>query len=137
MMSEIQKYLHIDAPIEQVWAALTDPAVVKGWMGDETVNIDLKVGGIYKLFGGETLGRFTLIEQPVCLEYTWRQSAWKEAWANSLVRWELMPDGQGTQIQLVHSYFPNEDERNSHDEGWDTDWLAPMKDWLESNSRAR
>jgi len=34
-MSDIVKNVKIAAPIEKVWAALTDPAAIGGWMGDE------------------------------------------------------------------------------------------------------
>ncbi len=37
----------------------------------------------------------------------------------------------GTRVHLTHDRFPNVDERDSHDEGWDVYWLSPMKDWLE------
>jgi len=34
-MSDIVKNVKIAAPSENVWAALTDPAAICGWMGDE------------------------------------------------------------------------------------------------------
>ena len=130
-MSIIEKNLHIAAPIEQVWAALTDPQAIDGWMLDDTAQVDLRVGGAYALFGGETTGEFTQVEQPHVLEYTWRQSGWRQEWDDSIVRWELKPGGEGTFVRLTHRQFPNEDERDSHDEGWDTYWLEPMVEWLE------
>jgi hypothetical protein len=75
---------------------------------------------------------FTQIATPNVLDYTWRQSAWETTWSDSLVRWELQSDGSGTQIRLVHNQFPNDEEQNSHDEGWDIYWLEPMRQWLES-----
>lgn len=131
-MTHIEKRLHISAPIEQVWAALTDPAFIGGWMDDDSVEVDLKIGGHYQFFGGETTGVFTQIATPNVLDYTWRQSAWETTWSDSLVRWELQSDGSGTQIRLVHNQFPNDEEQNSHDEGWDIYWLEPMRQWLES-----
>ena len=133
-MSDIEKNLHITAPIEEVWAALTDPAAIDGWMLDNTVQIELKVGGSYALFAGETTGQFTLVDKPNTLEYTWRQSGWRDEWPDSVVRWELKPSGDGTFVRLVHSQFPNDAERDSHDEGWDVYWLEPMVEWLENNA---
>ena len=132
-MSDIKKNLLIAAPIERVWAALTAPTSIRGWMGDdESVVVDLKVGGQYRFFGGETTGSFTRIEEPSNLEYTWRQMEWQPDWADSIVRWELQPSGEGTQVRLTHDKFPNKQERDSHDEGWDLYFLEPMQDWLES-----
>ena len=132
-MSEIKKNLLIDAPIESVWAALTDAAAIRNWMGDdESIQVDLKVGGKYRFFGGETTGKFTHIDAPNMLDYTWRQMEWPPDWADSIVRWELEPSGTGTQVSLIHSNFPNDQERDSHDEGWDLYFLEPMQDWLET-----
>ena len=134
-MTAITKHLDIAAPLDKVWAALTDTRSIEGWMGEGTVaDLDLKVGGSYGWFGGDTTGRFTLIEKPNKLEYTWRQHAWPAAWADSVVGWELKTKGQGTDVALTHDQFPNQDERDSHAEGWDTYWLGPMKEWLEGRA---
>jgi uncharacterized protein YndB with AHSA1/START domain len=135
MMSNIEKNLHIAAPVEKVWAALTDPQAIDGWMVDNTVQVDLRKGGKYALFSGETIGAFTQVEHARVLEYTWRQNSWRKEWADSLVRWELKRGGDGTFVRLVHSNFPNEEERDSHDEGWDAYWLQPMVEWLEANGQ--
>jgi uncharacterized protein YndB with AHSA1/START domain len=97
-----------------------------------TIEVDLRVGGGYRLFGGQTTGKFTRIRQPEALEYTWRQAEWQAEWPDSVVRWRLSRSGQGAQVNLTHSDFPNRAERDGHDEGWDAYWLGPMKEWLET-----
>jgi uncharacterized protein YndB with AHSA1/START domain len=132
-MPDIEKKMEIAVPIERVWAALTDPATMRGWMGnDDRLEVDLRMGGRFRLFGGETSGAFTRIQKPNSLEYTWRQKDWHADWPDSLVRWELKPTGRGTQVHVTHSRFPDAKEQASHVEGWDTYWLNPMKTWLES-----
>jgi len=131
MSSDIHKHLTIAAPIDRVWAALSDPHIIQQWMGDDQVQVDLKVGGRYTFFGGQTSGRFSHIAAPILLEYTWRQQNWPAAWEDSLVRWELHTEPDGTRLHLIHSRFPNKDERSSHDEGWEMYWLGPMRGWLE------
>jgi uncharacterized protein YndB with AHSA1/START domain len=132
-MSVIEKNVLIAAPIERVWAALTVPASIRNWMGDdESIQVDLKPGGQYHFFGSETTGKFTHIDAPNVLEYTWRQMEWLPDWADSVVRWELQTSGTKTRLHLLHSNFPNDQERDSHDEGWDSYFLEPMQEWLES-----
>ena len=131
-MSEIEKSIQIAVPIEKVWAALTVPDVIGDWMSDDAVNVDLKIGGRYAFFNGETTGKFVEIEKPVILEYTWRQNTWLNEWPDSVVRWEMRSVRSGTHIHLIHSKFPTKEEQDSHDEGWDLYWLEPMTDWLES-----
>ena len=129
-MLEVTKMLTIHAPIERVWAALTDAKTITAWMGGR-VQSDPRPGGKYACFDGETTGQYIHVEQPHRLEYSWRQSSWPADWSDSIVRWRLRQIGENTEVQLVHSDFPNEDERLGHDEGWNIYWLEPMKEWLE------
>lgn len=131
MADQIEKDISIAAPIDRVWAALTDPAAIGAWMGDEEqVAVDLRVGGAYQFFGGAPTGVVTKLRRPNTLEYTWRQAEWPD----SVVRWKLARDGAGTKVHLTHDTFPNQAERDSHDEGWDTYWLEPMRAWLEADA---
>ena len=131
MPTAIRKTILIKAPVEKVWAALTDAKAIGSWMGGEGIKVTLRMGGTFTLFGGDTTGKFMEIRRPNTLEYSWRQHTWQKAWADSIVRWELNPKGKSTYLRLVHSQFPNTEERDSHEEGWDTYWLKPMKAWLE------
>ncbi|MCJ7513312.1 MAG: SRPBCC domain-containing protein [Anaerolineales bacterium] len=134
-MQPIVKDTLIQAPPQAVWAALTDPAAIRSWMGDDSlVEVDLRPGGRYRLFGGETTGAIQTLEPAKLLSYTWRQGEWPAEWEDSLVDWRLTPAEGGTQLHLVHDDFPNQHERDSHDEGWDLYFLQPMKDWLEGRA---
>lgn len=132
-MLSIEKNVVIAAPIERVWAALTRPAMLETWMEDDSVQIDLRMGGKYQFFDGETSGKFLLVERPIQLEYTWRQREWPRDWPDSYVRWEIEPTGSGTRLRMSHTHLPNEEERNSHDEGWDIYFLEPLRDYLEGD----
>jgi hypothetical protein len=54
------------------------------------------------------------------------------------VRWELSAalGDKGTLVHLTHSQFPNAEERDGHDEGWDDYFLGPMKEWVENMGKA-
>ena len=134
MPHTIKKTLHVTASVERVWAALTDPKTISAWMGGP-VKVTLRKGGRYVLFDAATTGKFTEIARPNTLEYTWRQAEWETDWADSVVRWELKADREGTKVKLTHTNFPNKEERDGHAEGWDLYWLGPMKEWLESGVR--
>ncbi len=128
----IDKETVIKAPIDRVWAALTDPKSIGAWMDDDGVKVALKVGGSYKFFGGVTTGKFTVVDEPFVLEYTWRQAEWDEGESDTLVRWDLRPEGKKTRLRLVHSGFDDRKGRDDHDEGWDVYFLDPMVEWLEN-----
>src|SRR5215472_9328213 len=77
----------VEAPSERVFAAWTEPKMLKRWWGPPgfttpTAEVDLRVGGAYKLAmtspGGDTyvvFGKFVTIDAPKKLAYTW---AWEE-----------------------------------------------------------
>ncbi len=103
VISPIVKEIVVKAAVEKVWAALTDPAAIGARMGDEEARVVPRVGGRYALFGGVTTGKFTRIEAPSVLEYTWRQREWEEDEPDKLVRWELKPEGRQTRLRLIHA----------------------------------
>ncbi|HEX6348321.1 MAG TPA: SRPBCC domain-containing protein [Candidatus Dormibacteraeota bacterium] len=129
---EVVKELDVRAPIEKVWEALTDAESIQAWMRSGDVEVDLRPGGSYRFFGGETTGVFTRVMRPHALEYSWRQAGWDPEWSDSVVAWDLRPDGEdATHIHLRHTAFPNEEELQAHDARWDEYFLGPLRDWLE------
>ena len=91
------------APIEKVWAALTDPAQLAAWFTEGT--LEPHVGGRVTFWEGlpgqETTGRVLLWDPPRTLEYEWRF----EGEDQSIVRYELAslsPEGTGTRLTLTH-----------------------------------
>jgi uncharacterized protein YndB with AHSA1/START domain len=99
---EVRFDRRIDQPVPKVWAALTDPAVLKNWLGN--VDIEPQVGGKYVIdFRGDELmtGTITAYEREHVLAYTWAEG---EKLPPSHVRWELSRDGEGCRLVLTHRY---------------------------------
>jgi uncharacterized protein YndB with AHSA1/START domain len=135
-MSEdrIEREITIEAPVERVWAVLTEPEHVGIWFGPGTATpVDLRPGGIQILDHGE-YGTFpTRIEKvdpPYFLSYRWA-SAYPGVEATednaTLVEFTLTPDGERTRLRLVESGFaslqiPTDRQpfasRESHSQGW-------------------
>lgn len=97
---------HLPHPIDVVWAALTDPLERKAWFG-ETV-IDGRAGGSIEMVPDEPpaapdakrlTGRILEWDPPYVLEHEWRQRIVED----SVVRYELSPDGDGTLLTFTHS----------------------------------
>ena len=130
-MLDVKKVVTINAPLEKVWAALADAHSIGVWMNDDKVRMTLSIGGSCTFFDGETTGKVISVTPPRHLEYSWRQAGWHARWKDSVVQWTLRKSGEGTRVTLIHNQFPNQEERDSHAEGWDIYWLQPMKAWLE------
>ena len=96
-------------PIERVWAAITDPEQLEGWLARAT--IDLRPGGEVVLRwlntddeGNEAIyhGVVTELDAPRVLEL--------DGDIHGRVRWELQPDGDGATILRFTNETPAPDD---------------------------
>jgi uncharacterized protein YndB with AHSA1/START domain len=104
-------------PPERVWDALTRPDRIAQWFGDGDIDLELVEGGKFEIrttgppelvdaiiaeVGEQGLvQRNTVlrVEPPKVFEHTFGDPA-------SGVRWELVPDGGGSLLRLVHTVPP-------------------------------
>ena len=137
----IEKEISIAAPVERVWAVLTEPEHVGAWFGQGTpAEIDLRPGGIMVADHGEHgtfPARIEKIDPPHYLSYRWATGYPGQETTDdnsTLVEFTLAPDGTGTRLRLTESGFaslviPAGREGNasyeSHLSGW-TDVLAAL-----------
>jgi uncharacterized protein YndB with AHSA1/START domain len=82
-----------DAPVDDVWDAIVDPARLRRWFAP--VSGDLRAGGSYQIEGNAG-GEIRRCEPPRALGLTW-------GGAESLVEVRLTPDGDRTRVELTHS----------------------------------
>jgi uncharacterized protein YndB with AHSA1/START domain len=118
----------IRAPRETVFAAWTNPEMLKRWWGPGPVTcpeaqVDLREGGAYRLANLEVdgsitwiTGRFERIRAPEELVYTWSVST--VPGEPTLVRVKFLQHPEGTQLVLTHERFAVEGLRDMHVEGW-------------------
>jgi uncharacterized protein YndB with AHSA1/START domain len=130
------------APVAEVWAALTDPDHLKHWYFDIPEFVPV-VGAKFQ-FTGENEGRVyvhlcTVTEVIINkkLQYTW---VYKDHGGNSLVTFELFPMGERTRIVLTHEglhTFPQIQDfrRENFQEGWIEIIGRMLKDYVEKKSK--
>ena len=102
----IEHQIRIAAAPETVFAYFTDPAKMVQWMGTEAT-LDPRPGGVCRINPsgqGAVLGQFVEVDPPRRVVFTW---GWEsEMFAtppqSTLVEVSLMPDGEGTIVQLTH-----------------------------------
>ncbi|MDT0265239.1 SRPBCC family protein [Streptomyces sp. DSM 44915] len=96
-------------PTTRVWAALTEPARLAGWLPG--CLIEARVDGLVRFdFGpeGTATGRVRALRAPGSdleagtLEHSWRWDGVPE----SLVSWRLAPTGGGCRLTLTHREVP-------------------------------
>ncbi|MFJ3948848.1 SRPBCC family protein [Streptomyces libani] len=130
----IEREISIAAPVERVWAVLTEPEHVGSWFGQgRPTPVDLRPGGIMQLDHGE-YGQFpttiVAVDPPRHFSYRWASAFPGEVATegnSTLVEFTLTPEGDGTRLRVVETGFAAltipEDRRKtagyeSHSEGW-------------------
>jgi len=128
----IEREIFIDAPIEVVWAVITEPEHINGWFGDVT-EIDLRPGGRvmfrWSEHGHAARSLVERVEPPHAFSFRWNRGP--EAHASddnyTLVEFTLHADGQSTRLTVAESGFRNlampDDEKqrdaDDHRGGWE------------------
>ena len=107
----------LDHPIDRVWAALTQPDELLGWLAE--AELDLVEGGDIVLRwqntddeGNQAVmhGRITRLDPPRLLEY--------EGDIHGLLRWELEEDGDGCVLRFTNVTPAPEEFRTKVLAGW-------------------
>ena len=119
----------IRAPRERVFAAWTDPEILRRWWGPGPVvcpeaHIDLREGGEYRIANRQPDGSivwisgiFERVRRPEQLVYTWSVSAYPEN--ATLVTLDFREHPEGTELVLHHERFADAATRDMHMAGWE------------------
>ena len=113
----------IPASAEKIYDVWIDPKSPGGpWHGAERVIFNPMVDGLYYLaikHEGRIwphYGRFTKMERPHLVEFTWMSEGTKGA--ESVVTVTLQPRGDQTDVTLRHAGVPDDELGHQHKEGW-------------------
>jgi uncharacterized protein YndB with AHSA1/START domain len=132
--------VHIAAPAERVFRAITDPRELMHWWGSpETYQAhsweaDLRVGGKWRVDGKgadgtpySVSGEFLEVSPPRKLVQTW-QHDWDVNHPQTKVTFTLDNVPGGTRVTLRHEGFGTRSEAcSSHEKGWER-----VLTWLET-----
>ena len=128
----IERDILIDAPVEIVWAVITEPEHISAWFSD-SAEVELRPGGQADLRWddfGTVRGRVERVEPPHFFSFRWvvpRDPGADLTDDNStLVEFSLRTEGDSTRLTVVESGFRDlavpEDEKlrhvDSHRRGW-------------------
>ena len=118
----------IDAPVEAVYAAWTEPEMLRRWLAPGNATVvravaEVAVGGTFliEMRGAEgrrwlTRGLYREVVPHRRLVHTWR---WEGSEIETLVTVEFEPESPGrTHLTLTHARFAEDDARDEHEQGW-------------------
>lgn len=119
--------IHINAPREKVWEALTSPEKIKQYLFGTNAVSDWKVGSAL-IFKGEWEGKtyedkgvILASEKPRLFKYTYwsGMSGMEDRPENYMViTYELKEDAGGTELVLTQDNSPNEKSRDHSEQNW-------------------
>jgi uncharacterized protein YndB with AHSA1/START domain len=131
-MSEFRVQRVVAKPLDEVWAAFTDPDAVAAWFWpprfETTVAIDLRVGGEFRIASEvaelAVSGTYIEIEAPGRLVQTWR---WDGEDEQTLVTMSFLEVDGGTGITILHERFADDETARQNEIGWNAclDRLGP------------
>lgn len=130
----------INAPIEKVWQAFTDPAMVKQWLFGTDMEVSAWEAGGQIRYRGEWQGKtyedkgeiLEIIPQKKLVSTYWSSmSGTVEAPENyQKVTYELSPNGDQTDVTITQEGSKTEDAAKHSEGNWNKT-LASMKQLLE------
>jgi uncharacterized protein YndB with AHSA1/START domain len=134
---QIERQILIAAPIEVVWAVVTEPEHVSGWFSD-SVELDLRPGGALVLGWdgrGSVQGRVERVEPPRFFSFRWAVARGAEPW--TLVEFSLAAEGDATRLTVVETGFdelvgPDEEKQghfDGHSRGWEIE-LGHLEEYV-------
>jgi uncharacterized protein YndB with AHSA1/START domain len=133
----------LDAPREQVFRALSEPAALAKWWGPlgftiPEIELDLRVGGRYRFSmqpPGEDVfhlaGEFLEIDPPRRLAYTFRWEEPDPADRETVATLSLDTHGDATRLSLRQGEFASQARLELHQNGW-TESLVKLRELLGS-----
>jgi uncharacterized protein YndB with AHSA1/START domain len=135
---QIERATVIDAPVERVWALITDAEHVGRWFSDAGAEIDLRPGGEMVLRWtehGTSHGRVVAVEPHSRFSFRW--APFKEPGGeepvdgnSTLVELTLQPEGAGTRLRVIESGFAalatSEDQRAANHAGNTRGWQSEL-----------
>ncbi|MBI5104246.1 MAG: SRPBCC domain-containing protein [Solirubrobacterales bacterium] len=130
MQDSIERETLIAAPVERVWALITEPEHLGTWFGDAGAEVDLRPGGalaVHWAEHGTVHGRVEAVEAPH--RFAWRWSTDGEDFSapkSTEVEFTLAAEGDGTRLRVVERGFATlaggeaavRARFDDHTEGW-------------------
>ena len=118
-MKEYKKYYIIPAPPEEVYLALTLPATIQLWTGEEA-EMSTEPGSEFSLWEGSIVGKNISFDEGKKIIQQWYFGDQEE---DSIVTIKLHLHKQGTSVELTHTNIPDEAYEEMV-EGWNDNYFG-------------
>jgi uncharacterized protein YndB with AHSA1/START domain len=125
-MKDFKKYYIVNAPPEDVFLALTHPATLQLWTGEEAI-MSIEPGSEFSLWDGSITGKNLEFIEGKKIVQQWYFGDQPEA---SIVTIVLHQHQKGTSVELRHSNIPDEAFEDIVD-GWNEVYFGSLIDFYD------
>ncbi len=126
-MKDFKKYYTLPAPPEEVYLALTNPAVIQLWTG-EKAEMSTEPGSEFSLWEDSICGKNLEFEPGKKIVQQWYFNQ-EEA---SIVTIKLHPHKEGTSVEVRHTSIPDE-EYDDVVHGWNEIYFNSLEEFYEDD----
>ena len=119
----------IPASPEKVYEAFVDPKKHSEFTGSKATG-KAKVGGKFTAWDGYISGKHLELEKGKRIVQEWMTTDWPEGYAPSKLELTFKETSEGTEISMVHSNVPAEQEKELA-EGWEEFYWNPLKKYFQ------
>src|SRR6187401_129256 len=120
-MKDFKKYYIIPAQPDELYLALTLPATIQLWTGEEA-EMSTEPGSEFSLWEGSIVGKNISFEENKKIVQQWYFGEQDE---ESIVTIKLHPHKQGTSVELRHTNIPDS-EFDEMVRGWDQSYFMSL-----------
>ena len=120
MEKEVKLTWFFNQPPTMVWKYLTQPELIEQWLG----KTDFKPIAGHKFrfispYGNDSYCEVLEVKPYSRISYSWQTNSLYDGKPfDSTVVWTLVPKGNGTELQLLHSGFRAVEDAIAHNDGW-------------------
>ena len=123
-MKDFKKYYTLPAPPQEVYLALTVPATIYLWTGEEA-EMSTEPGSEFSLWDGSIVGKNLEFEEGKKIVQQWFFGEQEEP---SIVTIKLHQLKDGTSIELKHTNIPDEAYEDIV-EGWNESYFGSLQEF--------
>jgi len=125
-MKDFKKYYTLPASPEEVYLALTVPATIYLWTGEEA-EMSTEPGSEFSLWDGSIVGKNLEFEKGKKIVQQWYFGEQEEP---SIVTIKLHPLKDGTSVELKHTNIPDNDYEDII-EGWNSSYFGSLSEFYD------
>ena len=124
----VKQKVYINAPPEKVYEAYVNPRIHSEFT-DAKATGGSKVGQRMTAWDGFIKGKTVKLKRAKLIVQEWRANDFPKSYGYSSLKITLRKKGRGTELTMVHSRVPKENEKDLRS-GWQEFYWKPMKKYF-------